>query len=145
MNKMNFPMRNEKGSIIVMAMVMLVLLTLIGIWATNTSRLDMEIAANEKFYNEAFYDADAGISWILALAPAAGVPSDTNPVFSKDLDNDGVDDFEVFYINRIAPGPPVQKEFRSASINQNGRVSIIAGIECPANTPPPPQNPYSLN
>ena len=138
MNKINFTMRNEKGSIIVLAMVMLVILTLMGIWATNTSRLDVEIAANEKFYNEAFHDADAGISWILALAPAAGSPDIANPVFNMDLDNDGVDDFEVYYINKIASGPPVQKEFRSDSINQNGRVSIIAGIECPANTPPPP-------
>ena len=54
------PLRNEKGSVIVVAMIMLVLLTLIGISSTTTSTTEVQIAANNQNYQVEFYLADSG-------------------------------------------------------------------------------------
>lgn len=52
--------KNERGSVIVIAMIVLVLLTIIGISATNTSTTELQIATNEQLYKIAFYAADGG-------------------------------------------------------------------------------------
>jgi Tfp pilus assembly protein PilX len=52
---------NEAGSILVIAMVSLALLTLIGIAAITTGNLESEISGNEKTYQEAFYSAELGL------------------------------------------------------------------------------------
>lgn len=54
------PLRNENGSVIVVAMIMLVLLTLIGISSTTTSTTEVQIAANNQNYQVEFYLADSG-------------------------------------------------------------------------------------
>jgi len=52
---------NEAGSILVIAMVSLALLTLIGIAAITTGNMESEISGNEKTYQEAFYSAELGL------------------------------------------------------------------------------------
>jgi hypothetical protein len=42
----------EEGSVLVIAMIMLALLTIIGISATNTSTIEVQIAANDRFYKQ---------------------------------------------------------------------------------------------
>lgn len=59
--KMLFVLRNEKGSVIVVALLLLVFLTLIGIGATTTSTTDIQIVRNEKSHGVAFYQADSGV------------------------------------------------------------------------------------
>ncbi|OGQ85855.1 MAG: hypothetical protein A2512_09855 [Deltaproteobacteria bacterium RIFOXYD12_FULL_56_24] len=51
---------NERGFILVTAMVILLLLMLIGIGAMRTSSVEVLIAGNDKFHKEAFYSADSG-------------------------------------------------------------------------------------
>ena len=53
---------NEAGSILVIAMVSLALLTVIGIAAITTGTLEREISGNEKTYQEAFYAAELGLA-----------------------------------------------------------------------------------
>ncbi|MDF1592334.1 MAG: pilus assembly PilX N-terminal domain-containing protein [Desulfobacterales bacterium] len=52
---------NEKGSLMVIAIVILMLLTLIGIAITTTASLEMQIASNDRLHKMAFYQADGGI------------------------------------------------------------------------------------
>ena len=52
---------NEAGSILVIAMVSLALLTVIGMLAIATGTLESEISGNEKTYQEAFYSAELGL------------------------------------------------------------------------------------
>ena len=52
---------NDRGSVLIIALLVLVLLTIIGISATNTTTTDIQIASNEKVHSMAFYAADAGI------------------------------------------------------------------------------------
>lgn len=56
---------NEKGSALVLALLILVLLTLMGISATTTSTVGVQMAGSEKFYELAFYSAESG--WQRAL------------------------------------------------------------------------------
>ena len=54
--------RNEEGVVLVLCLITLVLLTLIGISATTTSRLEAEISGNDKTYKEAFYAAEMSLT-----------------------------------------------------------------------------------
>jgi hypothetical protein len=56
---------NEKGSITVLAVVLLMLLTLLGIAATTTSSIEVQIAGNELRHNLAFYSAEAAKGWVV--------------------------------------------------------------------------------
>ena len=54
-------LRNDRGSVLIIALLVLVLLTIIGISATTTTTTDIQIASNEKIHSMTFYAADAGI------------------------------------------------------------------------------------
>lgn len=49
---------HEDGSVLVIAMIMLALLTIIGISATTTSTIEVQIAANDRFYKQNLCVAD---------------------------------------------------------------------------------------
>jgi hypothetical protein len=51
--------KNEKGSILVIALLMIALLTLLGMSSTTTSVIEVQIAANEQSYKENFFKAEA--------------------------------------------------------------------------------------
>lgn len=52
-------LKNEDGSILVLALIMLMLLTVLGISVTTTSNIEIQVAGNEKFYKESLYLAEA--------------------------------------------------------------------------------------
>jgi hypothetical protein len=52
---------NEEGSVIVVALLLLVVVTIMGIAATTTSNIEIQIAGNEKFHKIALYHADSGV------------------------------------------------------------------------------------
>lgn len=121
-------LRDEKGSTLVLALMILVILTLIGIAATNTSTIEIQIAGNERAYKEAFFKADAGVSYVVAECP----PVSSFPIF-LDIDNDGNADFEVDMgpAGIIDHGPPKEYEIQSDSLGGRGNASIIAGVRYP--------------
>jgi len=55
----NIP-NTENGSITVLALIMLALLTLLGVAATMTSSIEVQIAGNDDRYKKALYEADGG-------------------------------------------------------------------------------------
>jgi Tfp pilus assembly protein PilX len=57
----SYPQINEHGSIMVVALLILALLSIIGISATTTTEIETLISRNEKFHKIAFYNADSGI------------------------------------------------------------------------------------
>lgn len=61
MNSFCKPIQNEDGFVLIVALFVLILLTIIGISATNTSTIDLQISQNDKAYKIAFYHADGGI------------------------------------------------------------------------------------
>jgi len=54
---------NERGTALVVALILLWVLTIIGLAATNTSTLEVLISGSEKEGQEAFYAADGGIEY----------------------------------------------------------------------------------
>ena len=55
------PLNNENGSVIIAAIFILVLVTILGVAATNTTTLELQIAANDQFMKMAFYNSDASL------------------------------------------------------------------------------------
>lgn len=51
---------NEKGFVLITSLLILLILLVIGIAATNTSTIEIQIAANEKIHQQTFYQADGG-------------------------------------------------------------------------------------
>jgi hypothetical protein len=54
-------MVSEDGNVLITAFIILVVLTLIGIFATRTAQMDIQIAANEIPYKRNFYIAEGGL------------------------------------------------------------------------------------
>jgi hypothetical protein len=59
MKKKQF-LNKEDGSITVLALILLVLLTLLGIAVTTTSSIEVQIAGNDDRHKKALYEADGG-------------------------------------------------------------------------------------
>ena len=77
-------MKNENGIALVVAMVMLLLLTMIGIMALNTSSTELRIVGNYRNTEVAFFAAEGGVAFgqtsptiynALQLAPPVPVTS----------------------------------------------------------------------
>jgi hypothetical protein len=59
--------RNEKGSVIIAAVMILALLTVIAFMAMNTSDTEVQISGNALIYKKTFYAAEAGIEHAMKL------------------------------------------------------------------------------
>ncbi len=55
------PLANENGSVIVAALFILVIVTILGVTATNTTTFEQQLAANDQYIKTAFYNADSAI------------------------------------------------------------------------------------
>jgi len=53
--------QSQQGAALVMAIMILLILTVLGIYAVTTSTLETKIAGNERVLKDAFYAADGGI------------------------------------------------------------------------------------
>lgn len=60
-NRIYRKFRREEGSVLVTAFIFLVILTLIGIFATRTAQMDMQVASNEIPYKRNFYIAEGAL------------------------------------------------------------------------------------
>jgi len=56
-------LKDERGIALIVAMVMLLLLTMIGIFALNTSSTELHIVGNYRNTETAFFAADAGVAF----------------------------------------------------------------------------------
>ena len=54
-------LKDQKGIALVVALIMLLVLTFIGLAAISTTSYEARIAGNERVYNNAFYAGDGGI------------------------------------------------------------------------------------
>jgi hypothetical protein len=76
-------LKNEKGSVTALAVVLLMLLTLLGMAAVSTSSIETQIAGNEVRYKLAFYaseSASAYVAWHTDLYGPDNIDS-TSPHF----------------------------------------------------------------
>ena len=68
-------LRKEKGVALVIALLMLLVLTLIGISSIGTTNFETSISGNERVRMDAFYAAEAGIQVAINQ-----VPDNTSPI-----------------------------------------------------------------
>ncbi len=54
--------KNENGSLIVVVMLLLALLTIVGTATISSSIIEVRVASNEKFHKMAFYGAESGVN-----------------------------------------------------------------------------------
>jgi Tfp pilus assembly protein PilX len=68
-------LKEEKGVVLIIALLMMLVLTLIGISSIGTTNFEMGISGNERVRMDAFYAAEAGIQVAINQ-----VPDNTNPI-----------------------------------------------------------------
>jgi type IV pilus assembly protein PilX len=59
--KQNSGKKNQEGSVMVVALILLVVLTLLGITISTISEVEIQIAGNERLYKENVYRAEAAV------------------------------------------------------------------------------------
>ena len=95
---------NENGSVIVLALIMLVLLTLLGMAVSRTSSIEVQIASNDSRAVDCFYTAEsadhyaieASKGWLTTAFLNAGQLTAQVIIGSIDTDGDGIDDSVTF-------------------------------------------------
>ena len=87
--KQKIQLENEKGSITVVAVVLLMLLTLLGMAAISTSSIEIQIAGNELRHKQAFYAAESAKAYV-AWSPDLYGPDNITPNTSHYFPNNTV-------------------------------------------------------
>lgn len=119
-------LRNEKGVALVIALIMLIVLTLIGISSINSSIFETKLSGNERVGSSAFYAAEGGVYVGISRVPditaysgtigkdesyRSGRLTDSSPQPQKSL---GV---------MLKPGFETTWEFKRFQINATGEFS----------------------
>jgi hypothetical protein len=139
-------LRNQRGISLVLALMILLVLTLIGISAISTTTFETNIAGNERLYNRAFYSADAGVEYFVSMGTSyLSLPNNSGTVDSRaDGISLGGDYFLVGWEKRVSElGPPKKYEFKitsqgiSPSFPTAGKIEIEAVVEVVDTAPPP--------
>ena len=76
-------LHSQEGAALVIAVLILLILTVIGVYAVTTSTMDTKISGYHKWHVEAFYAADAGLDYALAQYPF-GILDSVNPTWTFD-------------------------------------------------------------
>ena len=75
-------LKNQEGNVMILAFILLIILTLLGIFATRTAQIDLQVAYNEIPYKQNFYIAEGGVN---CEAAELGTANPTN--IKPTLDN----------------------------------------------------------
>ena len=113
--------KNEDGSTIVMALIMLAILTIIGISASTTSVTELQIVRNERIYQNNFYLAESSVMEA-----------------AQRLDNfDGITDYDILmarasptklgWINNASASPDFEI---SSNWNTSNSIPSLANTSC---------------
>ena len=105
MNRDNvrIPLDNQDGFVLIASMMFLLVLTLIGMFASSTTTLELKIAGNDRFATEDFYAQEASLvngrlryddwlSTLLAGGDTAFFPPVPTATSGTDQNGNGVDD-----------------------------------------------------
>ncbi len=86
-------MDNQDGTVLIIALLMLVAVTALGFFSTTTSTIESQVTANNNMYKKAFYAAEAGLerarvvlSKMLVDNNQSRMASGEKPVYSFALD-----------------------------------------------------------
>lgn len=95
---------NEQGFVLISAMLFLLILTVIGVMATNTTTVELQIASNDRTVKTDFYNKEMGLvtanansrDWLTSAYIQEGIINahfpKANPVATDDVNENGIDD-----------------------------------------------------
>lgn len=96
--------KDQTGAVLVIAAVMLLILSIIGIYAMGSSVIETKISGQKKFYDTAFNAAEAGIDYVRTDNPFGTIDS-ANP--SENFDSSSCDNLNfsgtVSYLGNSPP------------------------------------------
>ena len=90
---------NDRGSVLLISILMLLLLTVIGIAATNTTTIELLISGNDKVHKMAFHQADGGTE--------VGIELVEQNIYVAGFDTNQVGDVNVTSLNLFLKVPPI--------------------------------------
>lgn len=146
MKKLMTILNNDRGTVLIAAILILVLLTLLGITGIYTSTIEKSIAVNDQIYKMTFYVAEAGRTYVVAnsdlygpdnITPGSPVsfplpsPAPAVPAMGSGLSFDG----EVEYLEpgNVPPGFPFdttwEAHFYKATSQGHGPRNAQVAIE----------------
>jgi hypothetical protein len=99
-------LREKKGVALILALLMLLVLTLIGISSISTTTFETSISGNERVRTDAFYVAEAGIHVGMNQLP------ETNPIQKRKLKEDS------YYWSGTAKDKGNPQGFKSFGLHQ---------------------------
>jgi hypothetical protein len=125
-------LKKNEGMALVIALVMLLILTIVGINAINTTIFETSISGNQRIYNTAFYGADGGIEDFRTRAPNDPLIQDgTKTSYSETIPGSNITyHITSTYLGEVNRGGVLYQVFRANSegVAPNfpfaGRVSV---------------------
>lgn len=106
---------NEKGLVLIIALLLLLVLTLIGISSINTTSFDNIITGNERLSNAAFYASEAGIAVGVTRIPL------TDPIPRTGIGDDTSYSANINYLGQVnRPGTDTTWVFRRYQVMATG-------------------------
>lgn len=86
--KENSVLRDQSGAALVIALIMIIVLTLIGLASTFTSIFEIKLSGNKRGSTDAFYTAEGGTQCVLATLTNFSVPGSYTAVSADALPTD---------------------------------------------------------
>jgi hypothetical protein len=87
-------LRQQEGSVLLLALVVMAALSIVGITSLNISNTEQQITGNVQRHKMAFYNADAGVQYTLARIKADLINGDDIDTSNYDDDIEDLDDFD---------------------------------------------------
>jgi Tfp pilus assembly protein PilX len=104
---------NQRGVALVVAVLIMITATFLGIAAVMTSDIEIRISGNQRCLEKAFYAADAGaergLAWLLDQSVAAPPEKSALPTMAKtakEIDPESHSLYRITDLNYTAPPPP---------------------------------------
>ncbi len=88
----NLVLRNESGAALVVALLMIVILSLIGLASSSTSTFEIRLSGNKRGAADAFYSADGGLQSVMGnIANFSCTENPTPPALPAELATENID------------------------------------------------------
>jgi hypothetical protein len=89
--KSNLVLRNESGAALVVALLMIVILSLIGLASSSSSTFEIRLSGNKRGATDAFYSADAGLQSVMGnTANFTCTQNPTPPALPTEIATEGI-------------------------------------------------------
>ena len=124
-------LENEKGSVMVLAVVFLMLLTILGISALTSSSINTQLAANDLQHKLAFCAAESAVAYVKRRPDLYGPDNITAGT-------------PHYFPNNTVPYVPITSGLPTA-LSINGNQSFNGEVEYDSSLLPPRGSGYSLN